>query len=103
MSRTFCLPTKASERRLSHTHNRALPSIMAELPADLKAQLKELFDATDTDGSGSVDSKEMKAFAAKMGIEASDEDVAKEMAEFDVNKDGKITFDEMCKVVASFM
>ena len=45
----------------------------------------------------------MKAFAAKMGIEASDEDVAKEMAAFDVNKDGKITFDEMCQVVASFM
>ena len=93
--------SKASERRLSHTHNRALPSIMADLPADLKAQLKEQFDAMDTDGSGSVDSKEMKAFAAKMGIEASDEDVAKEMAQLDVNKDGKITFDEVCRVVAS--
>ena len=76
---------------------------MAELPADLKKQLKELFDATDTDGSGSVDSKELKALAAKMGIEVSDEDVAKELATFDVNKDGKITFDEMCQVVASFM
>jgi Ca2+-binding EF-hand superfamily protein len=76
---------------------------MAELPADLKKQLKELFDATDTDGSGSVDSKEMKAFCASMGVEASDEDIAKEMAAFDVNKDGKITFDEMCQVVASFM
>ena len=76
---------------------------MAELPADLKAQLKELFDATDTDGSGSHDSTELKALAAKMGIEVSDEDVAKELATFDVNKDGKITFDEMCKVVASLM
>lgn len=43
----------------------------------------------------------MKAFCASMGVEASDEDIAKEMAAFDVNKDGKITFDELCKVIAA--
>jgi Ca2+-binding EF-hand superfamily protein len=74
---------------------------MAELNADEKQQLKEYFDAIDTDGSGSHDSTELKALAAKMGIEVSDEDVAKELATFDVNKDGKITFDELCKVIAA--
>jgi Ca2+-binding EF-hand superfamily protein len=74
---------------------------MAELDADEKKQLKEYFDAIDTDGNGSHDSTELKALAAKMGIEVSDEDVAKELATFDVNKDGKITFDELCKVIAA--
>jgi Ca2+-binding EF-hand superfamily protein len=80
---------------------------MAELPADLKAQLKELFDAADTDGSGSIDAKEMKGMLAKMGIEPSDEDFAKGFDTFcntfDVNKDGTMSFDEMCQITAQFM
>ena len=51
--------------------------------------------AADVDGNGSVDAAEMKALCSKMGVEASDEDIAKEMAAFDVNKDGKITSGEL--------
>ena len=76
---------------------------MAELPTELKAQLKEMFDATDTNGNGSIDGAEMKAFCAKMGAEASDEQIAAEMAAFDLNKDGTITFDEMCNVFANLV
>jgi Ca2+-binding EF-hand superfamily protein len=48
------------------------------------AQLKDLFDATDTHGNGSVDAAEMKAFCAKLGVEAS-------------------SFDEMRKVFANLV
>ena len=41
----------------------------------------------------------MKAFCAKMGDEKSDEDVAEVMAEYDLNKDGTLSFDKFCKVV----
>jgi Ca2+-binding EF-hand superfamily protein len=55
-----------------------------DLPTNLKAKLKELFHAADVDGNGSVDAAEMKALCSKMGVEASDEEIAAEMAVFDL-------------------
>ena len=59
------------------------------------------FDATDTNGNGSVDAAEMKALCSKMGVEASEEEIAAELAKFDMDEDGTISFDEMCLVTAN--
>jgi Ca2+-binding EF-hand superfamily protein len=73
-----------------------------KLPAEVKDMLRQMFDAIDTDGSGSIDAKELKAIVEKCeGCDASDEAIQKEMAVMDINGDGKITFDEMCTVIAN--
>jgi calcium-dependent protein kinase len=88
--------TKRIEPRQSRT-------IMADkLSEEVKAFLRQMFDEIDTDRSGSIDAKELKAIIEKTeGCDASDEAIQKEMASMDINGDGKITFDEMCTVIAA--
>ena len=81
---------------------------MATTPRDRKgldpatmAQLKQLFDAADADCSGLIDAAEIKALCSKMGFEASDEEIAAEVAKFDRDGDGTVSFDEMCQVTAN--
>ena len=71
------------------------------LPVEMKDFLRKMFDEIDTDGSGSMDAWELKAIVEKCeGCNAS-EAIQKEMASMDINGDGKITFDEMCTVIAN--
>ena len=90
------------------------------LPVEMKDFLRKMFDEIDTDGSGSMDAwelkaivekcegcnaseaiqKEMAVIVEKWGCDAS-EAIQKEMASMDINGDGKITFDEMCTVIAA--
>ena len=72
------------------------------LPVEIMDSLRVMFDASDTDRSGSIDAKELKAMIEKCeGCDASDEAIQKAMADTDINCDGKITFDEMCTVIAN--
>ena len=72
-----------------------------KLPGEVRLLLRQMFDEIDADGSGSIDAKELKAIIEKTeGCDASDEAIQKEMASMDIDGDGKITFDEMCTVIA---
>jgi Ca2+-binding EF-hand superfamily protein len=69
------------------------------LSDEVKALLRKLVDAQ---GNGSIDAKrpELKAIALTQGAKATAE-VLKEMAEaISFCRDGTITFDEMCTVIA---
>jgi len=73
-----------------------------KLPEEVKEFLRQMYDEIDTDRSSSIDAKELKAIIEKTeGFDASDEAIQKEMASMDINGDGKITFDEMCTVIAA--
>jgi len=71
------------------------------LPDDLKAILRQVFDAADANGNGSIDAKELKIIIENLeGVETTNEQVQKEMVALGLGSDGTITFDEMCTVIA---
>jgi hypothetical protein len=73
-------------------------------PARLRAQAKGAFDAVDRDGSGTIDELELHAVMAKVAkaIKApvpTKQQVSAVIAEIDLNRDGKISFDEYLALV----
>jgi len=61
---------------------------------EASASIKTVFDSFDKDKSGSIDSSELKAMIAQVGIEMNDMDVYNMMMDLDRNKDGKISLEE---------
>lgn len=59
-----------------------------------KQAIKQIFDNFDKDHSGFVDSGELIAISKELNSEMSQEEVNKLMKVVDVNKDGKISFQE---------
>ena len=75
--------------------SQARHSTMAEEPIiNRVAQLRQIFDEIDTDGSGHISKDELATALEKGGKDASPEAIEKILAEVDLNKDGEISFSE---------
>ena len=59
-----------------------------ELTEEQKQEIKEAFDLFDTDGSGSIDSKELKVAMRALGFEPKKEEIQKMIS--DVDDDGSV-------------
>lgn len=59
-----------------------------------KEALKKIFENFDKDKSGFIDLKELSSVSKELGDELKPEEVSKIMKELDINKDGRISFDE---------
>merc|ERR1711904_327005 len=68
-----------------------------------KNEIKEAFDLFDTDGSGSVDAKELKVAMRALGFEPKKEEIAKMIADVDDSGDGEIDFDEFMVMMTAKM
>jgi calmodulin len=62
--------------------------------ARVKADIKKIFDAFDTDKSGFIDKTELKGVAAGLGIGMGEIDCDNMIRDLDLNRDGKISPDE---------
>ena len=60
---------------------------------DLNEQLREAFNLFDRDGSGAIDSDEIKGIMRKLGERLTDEEVEEIVREIDLDGDGQIDFD----------
>ena len=56
--------------------------------------MKKFFDEIDTDGSGQIDTVELKKFFASMGMQLTDEEFDRKVSRVDSTGDGKISFEE---------
>ncbi|CAE7312099.1 Nefh [Symbiodinium natans] len=77
-----------------------------ETPAisdELLAQLKTAFDAIDTNGSKFIEASELKTALGKLKVELSEDQVDEVFKSADINKDGKLSFDEYKKLVCTGM
>ena len=72
---------------------RSKKSAPIELTEDQKQEIREAFDLFDTDGSGTIDAKELKVAMRALGFEPSKEAIRKLISQID--KDGSGTVD--CK------
>ena len=63
-----------------------------EMTEEQKQEIKEAFDLFDTDGSGSIDAKELKVAMRALGFEPKKEEIKKMMDEADREGTGKIDY-----------
>jgi len=70
-----------------------------ELTDEQKQEIKEAFDLFDTDGSGSIDSKELKVAMRALGFEPKKEEIQKMISDVDDDGSGTIEYEEFLKMM----
>ena len=65
-----------------------------ELTEEQKQEIREAFDLFDTDGSGTIDAKELKVAMRALGFEPKREEIKKMIADVDTNNSGVIDYNE---------
>merc|ERR1712216_973344 len=62
-------------------------------------EIKEAFDLFDTDGSGEIDSKELKVAMRALGFEPKKEEIQKVISDVDDDGSGTIEYEEFLKMM----
>ena len=75
----------------------------AELTEEQRQEIKEAFDLFDTDGSGSIDSKELKVAMRALGFEPRKDEVKRMISEMDKDGSGTIEYPEFEEMMAAKM
>uniref|UniRef100_A0A7S0L1H3 EF-hand domain-containing protein n=1 Tax=Coccolithus braarudii TaxID=221442 RepID=A0A7S0L1H3_9EUKA len=75
----------------------------AELTEEQKQEIREAFDLFDTDGSGTIDAKELKVAMRALGFEPKKEEIKKMIADIDKDGSGTIDFDEFLQMMTAKM
>uniref|UniRef100_A0AC35U5D5 Calmodulin n=1 Tax=Rhabditophanes sp. KR3021 TaxID=114890 RepID=A0AC35U5D5_9BILA len=65
----------------------------------LSLSLKAVFDELDVDGDGFITRSELRTAFQKMGHNLTDQDIKQIYKHVDDNQDGKINFEEFCKMM----
>merc|ERR1712072_1034843 len=71
------------------------------LTQDQVEEIKEAFDLFDTDGSGSIDTNELKVAMKALGMDAKSEEIRKLINDIDSDGDGTIDFDEFLAMMTA--
>jgi centrin-1 len=81
----------------------AKPKKRSELTEEQKQEIKEAFDLFDTDGSGTIDAKELKVAMRALGFEPKKEEIRKMIADVDKDGSGVIDYTEFLDMMTSKM
>ena len=73
------------------------------LTEDEIEEIKEAFDLFDTDGSGSIDPKELRTAMQSLGFEAKNQTIYQMITGLDKNKSGNIDFEEFLDMMTARM
>merc|ERR1719465_55969 len=74
-----------------------------ELTEEQRQEIKEAFDLFDTDGSGTIDAKELKVAMRALGFEPKKEEIRKMIADADRDGSGVIDFPEFLDMMTQKM
>uniref|UniRef100_A0A8C0VE06 Centrin-2 n=1 Tax=Cyanistes caeruleus TaxID=156563 RepID=A0A8C0VE06_CYACU len=74
-----------------------------ELPEEQQREIREAFELFDTDGSGSIDVKELKVAMRALGFEPKKEEIKKMISDIDKDGTGKISFSDFLAVMSQKM
>mgnify|MGYP003329537763 CR=1 FL=1 len=66
-------------------------------------EIREAFNLFDTDGSGSIDPKELRAAMQSLGFEAKNQTIYQMITDLDKNKSGNIDFEEFLDMMTAKM
>ena len=79
------------------------PQKRRELTEEQRQEIKEAFDLFDTDGSGTIDAKELKVAMRALGFEPKKEEIKKMISEVDKDHSGVIDFPEFLELMTAKM
>ncbi|CAG9530181.1 unnamed protein product [Cercopithifilaria johnstoni] len=65
----------------------------------LSLSLKAVFEELDLDGDGCITRSELRTAFQRMGHSLTDDDIKAIYNQVDINKDGRINFDEFCQMI----
>lgn len=68
-----------------------------------KEEIKEAFNLFDTDGSGSIDARELKAAMRALGFQVKKAEIRKMIADVDKDESGTIDLDEFTEMMTGKM
>ncbi|KAL6961490.1 putative calcium-binding protein cml13, partial [Sarracenia purpurea var. burkii] len=71
------------------------------LPPQKRQEIKEAFELFDTDGSGTIDAKELNVAMRALGFEMTDEQINQMIADVDKDGSGAIDFDEFVHMMTA--
>jgi Ca2+-binding EF-hand superfamily protein len=74
-----------------------------DLNPEQKQEIREAFDLFDTDGSGTIDIKELKVAMRALGFEPKKEELKRMYLEVDKSGTGKIDFNEFLELMTKKM
>merc|ERR1739848_263931 len=66
-------------------------------------EIKEAFDLFDTDGSGTIDPKELKSAMQSLGFEAKNQTIYQMVSDLDTDGSGAIDFEEFLDMMTARM
>lgn len=71
-----------------------------ELSEEQKNDIKEAFDLFDTEGTGKIDTKELKVAMRALGFEPKKEEIKKMIADVDKEGSGKLSYDDFLTLMS---
>eukprot|EP01147_Barroeca_monosierra_P010650 gene10650-2764_t len=74
-----------------------------DLTEEQKLEIREAFELFDTDGSGSIDAKELKVAMRALGFEPKKEEIKKMIADVDRDGTGTIDYNEFLQLMTQKM
>merc|ERR1711881_439706 len=74
-----------------------------ELTEEQRQEIREAFDLFDTDGSGTIDAKELKVAMRALGFEPKKEEIKKMISDIDTDGSGNIDFQEFLEMMTAKM
>jgi len=112
LSKCCFLCGESAVRAQSSGYRRAVGSARREkgkkgqqqgLTEEQKQEIREAFDLFDTDGSGTIDAKELKVAMRALGFEPKKEEIKKMISDIDKDGSGTIDFEEFLKMMTEKM
>merc|ERR1712028_180912 len=83
--------------------NKSAKNKKFELTEEQKQEIREAFDLFDTDGSGTIDAKELKVGMRALGFEPKKEEIQKMISDIDKDGNGDIDFEEFLGMMTAKM
>ncbi|XP_065186791.1 uncharacterized protein LOC135817512 [Sycon ciliatum] len=74
-----------------------------ELTEEQKQEIREAFDLFDSDGTGTIDTKELKVAMRALGFEPKKEEIKRMVADIDKTGSGTIDFNDFLQLMTSKM
>lgn len=74
-----------------------------ELSEEQKADIKEAFDLFDKDGTGKIETKELKVAIRALGFEPKKEEINKMLSEIDKEESGMLSYEEFLMLMTQKM
>ncbi|KAM8952917.1 centrin-1 [Pelodytes ibericus] len=97
------MATNYKKPTLGVTTQRKKTGPKPELTEEQKQEIREAFDLFDTDGTGTIDVKELKVAMRALGFEPKKEEIKKMIADIDKEATGKISFSEFMSAMTQKM